>query len=54
MGDGLIAVAMGILAILYTGWSFTRGSANGHTAVLLFLGIVAVIWGLWHAAAVLL
>jgi len=54
MGDGLSAVGVGILAVLYTSWRFSRGGANGHTAVLLVLGLCFVVWGLWHAVASLL
>lgn len=54
MGDGLIAVAAGLLAVLYTGWSLSRGSGNGHTAVLLLLGICFVVWGVWTAIGSLL
>lgn len=54
MGDGLAAIAIGILAILYTGWVFSRGRPNGHTAVLMFLGVCFVGWGIWHAVASLL
>ena len=42
-----------VTAVLVVRCGSVEWGANGHTAVLLLLGFVAVIWCLWHPAVLL-